>query len=68
MMAPVFIYYGKVIGAPDYTEEILLELDRELTTEERGHLDAALADRGMEFRRVWKWNGEAPDFTGTVNV
>lgn len=62
------IYYGKKIGSPEYTEEILLELDRELTTEERGRLDTALAGNGMEFTRKATWNGEAPDLAGAVRI
>lgn len=64
----VHVYYGKKIGAPAYEEEILLELDRELTGEERERLDAALAGNKMEFVRHWEWKGEAPDFAGTVQI
>jgi hypothetical protein len=63
-----YIYYAKPKGAPDYMEEIVLKLDRGLTMEERGRLDTALTENGMEFTRVWEWKGEAPDFAGAVRI
>ncbi len=63
-----YIYYAKPKGAPGYTETIVLEMTRQLTADEKARLVAALQAQGQEFVRVFEYNGEAPDFAGTVRI
>jgi len=63
-----YIYYAKKKGAPDYTEEIALEMSRPLSDREMERLTQALEGAGKEFIRVFEYNGEAPDFARTVKI
>ena len=67
-MATEYIYYAKAKGAPDYTEEIVLEAVTPLTPEQKLKLMMLLEPTGRELHRVFEYNGEAPDFAGTVRI
>jgi hypothetical protein len=63
-----YIYYAKSKGAPDYTEEIVLETVAPLTPEQLVKLGMLLEPQGKEFHRVAEYKGEAPDFARTVKI
>ncbi len=63
-----YIYYAKPKGAPDYMEEIVLETVTPLTPGQILSLGMLLEPQGKEYHRVAEYNGEAPDFAGTVRI
>lgn len=63
-----YIYYAKPIKAPNHMEQVVLEMPRPLVADEMDRLHAGLARQGMEYVRVWEYNGGAPDFTKVVNL
>lgn len=67
-MATEYVHFAKRKGLPDYMEEVVLVTTNPLTPEQKSDLTAALERNGMEYRRVFEYNGEAPDFAGTVNI